>query len=234
MADAVEATERDAMPQLRVGTREQFPKATIHLCGGPVPFYSQEYAWSCSYACAMMFVAALAQRNGGLRYALADDAGLVDVSADGVICATGIRAIQQAVERAWNGGLNARGREKILALAPGEQFVGRAGPSALTGPCQIKAALREVDVPTTTEPFEGPDAGAKLLKALLHHFTTSADPAPCIYTNNSHVRVVVGVVVVATDDVRPVYLDPKWAEVEAKVLLKSHLRGRAYELLYLE
>ena len=46
-------------------------------------------------------------------------------------------------------------------------------------------------------------------------------------------RVVVGVVVVASNDVRPVYLDPMWDEVQVKVLRKHHLRGPAYELLYL-
>ena len=54
---------------------------------------------------------------------------------------------------------------------------------------------------------------------------------PCVYSNGSHVRVVVGVVVVAPDDVRPVYLDPMWDEVQVKVLRKHHFPGRAYELL---
>ena len=87
-----------------------------------------------------------------------------------------------------------------------------------------------VNVSTTTKPCEAPDAGAKLLKALRVHFA-SADPAPCVYSNGSHVRVVVGVVVVAPNDVRPVYLDPMWDEVQVKVLRKHHLRGPAYELL---
>ena len=102
------------------------------------------------------------------------------------------------------------------------------------GPCQIKAALRTVDVWTTTEPCEAPDAGGKLLEALRAHFTASDDPAPCVYSNGSHVRVVVGVVVVAPGDVRPVYLDPMWDEVQVKVLRKHHLsRAPAFELLYL-
>ena len=46
-------------------------------------------------------------------------------------------------------------------------------------------------------------------------------------------RVVVGVVVVAPNDVRPVYLDPMWDEVQVKVLRKHHFPGSAYELLYL-
>ena len=46
-------------------------------------------------------------------------------------------------------------------------------------------------------------------------------------------RVAVGVVVVAPEDVRLVYLDPMWAEVEAKVLRKHHLKAPAFELLYL-
>ena len=46
-------------------------------------------------------------------------------------------------------------------------------------------------------------------------------------------RVAVGVVVVALGDVRLVYLDPIWDEVEVKVLRKHHLRDPAYELLYL-
>ena len=47
-------------------------------------------------------------------------------------------------------------------------------------------------------------------------------------------RVAVGVVVVAPEDVRLVYLDPMWAEVEAKVLRKHHLKAPAFELLYIE
>jgi len=44
----------------------------------------------------------------------------------------------------------------------------------------------------------------------------------------------VGVVVVAPDDLRPVYLDPMWDEVQVKVLRKFHLRrSPAFELLYL-
>ena len=101
------------------------------------------------------------------------------------------------------------------------------------GPCQIKAALRTVDVWTTTEPCEAPDAGGKLLEALRAHFTASDDPAPCVYSNGSHVRVVVGVVVVAAEDVRLVYLDPMWDEVQVKVLRKHHLKAPAFELLYL-
>ena len=62
----------------------------------------------------------------------------------------------------------------------------------------------------------------------------SDDPAPCVYTNGKHVRVAVGVVVVAPGDVRLVYLDPSWDEVEVKVLRKHHLsRAPAYELLCL-
>ena len=156
------------------------------------------------------------------------------MSAEGAVCATGIRAIQEAIERAWNTGLNPGGREEILAYAPGEPFVGRDDASARMGPCQIKAALRTVNVSTTTKPCEAPDAGAKLLEALRVHFTASDDPAPCVYSNGSHVRVVVGVVVVAPNDVRPVYLDPMWDEVQVKVLRKHHFPGRAYELLYLE
>ena len=91
-----------------------------------------------------------------------------------------------------------------------------------------------VDVSTTTKPCEAPDAGGKLLEALSAHFTASDDPAPCVYSNGSHVRVVVGVVVVAAEDVRLVYLDPMWDEVQVKVLRKHHLKGSAYELLYFE
>jgi len=230
MASIEEPTEIDAMPQIRAGLAEAYPGACILLCAGAVPFYAQDYSWSCSYACAMMFFVALALREDGLRYALAD-AGLV--SAEGAVCATGIRAIQEAIERAWNTGLNPGGREEILAYAPGEPFVGRDDASARMGPCQIKAALRTVDVWTTTEPCEAPDAGGKLLEALRAHFTASDDPAPCVYSNGSHVRVVVGVVVVAPGDVRPVYLDPMWDEVQVKVLRKHHFPGSAYELLYL-
>ena len=116
-------------------------------------------------------------------------------------------------------------------MAPDEPFVGREDSSAQMGPCQIKATLRTVNVWTTTKPCEAPDAGGKLLEALRVHFTASDDPAPCVYSNGSHVRVVVGVVVVAPGDVRPVYLDPMWDEVQVKVLRKHHLRGPAYELL---
>ena len=100
------------------------------------------------------------------------------------------------------------------------------------GPLQIAAALRVVDVPTTTKRCNGAE---ELLDALRIHFTASDDPAPCVYTNGKHVRVAVGVVVVAPDDVRLVYLDPMWAEVEVKVLRKFHLRrASAFELLYIE
>ena len=76
---------------------------------------------------------------------------------------------------------------------------------------------------------------ARKRAATVYLFTASDDPAPCVYSNGSHVRVVVGVVVVAPDDVRPVYLDPMWDEVQVKVLRKHHLsRAPAYELLYLE
>ena len=84
-------------------------------------------------------------------------------------------------------------------------------------------------VPTTTKRCNWPE---ELLDALRVHFA-SDDPAPCVYTNGMHVRVAVGVVVVAPDDVRLVYLDPMWAEVEAKVLRKHHLKAPAFELLYL-
>lgn len=167
---------------------------------------------------------ALALREDGLRYALAD-AGLV--SAEGAVCATGILAIQAAIQRAWNADLNSRGRDKIIGFAPGKQFVGREDASAQMGPLQIAAALRVVDVPTTTKRCNGAE---ELLDALRIHFTASDDPAPCVYTNGKHVRVAVGVVV-APDDVRLVYLDPMWAEVEVKVLRKHHLRDPAYELL---
>ena len=53
----------------------------------------------------MMFFVALALRDGGFRDAL-ETAGLVAVSAEGAVCATGIRAIQEAIERAWKAGLN--------------------------------------------------------------------------------------------------------------------------------
>ena len=89
-----------------------------------------------------------------------------------------------------------------------------------------------VGVTTTTERCNG---AGELLEALRIHFTASDSPAPCVYTNGKHVRVAVGVVVVAPDDVRLVYLDPSWDEVEVKVLRKHHLsRAPAYELLYLE
>ena len=155
-------------------------------------------------------------------------AGLVAVSAEGAVCATGIRAIQEAIERAWKAGLNWRGRDKILRFAPGEPFVGREDDSAQMGPRQITAALDMVGVTTTTERCNGAE---ELLEALRIHFTASDSPAPCVYTNGKHVRVAVGVVVVAPDDVRLVYLDPMWDEVEVKVLRKHHLRDPAYELL---
>ena len=88
-----------------------------------------------------------------------------------------------------------------------------------------------VGVTTTTKRCNGAE---ELLDALRVHFTASDDPAPCVYTNGKHVRVAVGVVVVAPEDVRLVYLDPMWAEVEAKVLRKHHLKAPAFELLYLE
>ena len=62
------------------------------------------------------------------------------------------------------------------------------------------------------------------------HFA-SDDPAPCVYTNGKHVRVAVGVVVVAPENLRLVYLDPIWDEVQVKVLRKCDLRDPAYELL---
>ena len=97
------------------------------------------------------------------------------------------------------------------------------------GPLQIAAALRMVGVPTTTKRCNGAE---ELLDALRIHFTASDDPAPCVYTNGKHVRVAVGVVVVAPDDVRLVYLDPMWDEVQFKVLRKHHLRrAPAFELL---
>ena len=112
-----------------------------------------------------------------------------------------------------------------------EPFVGREDDSAQMGPRQITAALDMVGVTTTTERCNGVK---ELLEALRIHFTASDDPAPCVYTNGKHVRVAVGVVVVAPGDVRLVYLDPIWDEVEVKVLRKHHLsRAPAYELLYL-
>ena len=86
-----------------------------------------------------------------------------------------------------------------------------------------------VGVTTTTERCNG---AGELLEALRIHFTASDSPAPCVYTNGKHVRVAVGVVV-APEEIRLVYLDPIWDEVEVKVLRKHHLRGPAYELLYL-
>ena len=86
-----------------------------------------------------------------------------------------------------------------------------------------------VGVTTTTERCNG---AGELLEALRIHFTASDSPAPCVYTNGKHVRVAVGVVVVAPEDVRLVYLDPIWDEVEVKVLRKHHLlRAPAFELL---
>ena len=153
------------------------------------------------------------------------------MSAEGAVCATGIPAIQAAIQRAWNADLNSRGRDKIIGFAPGKQFVGREDATAQMGPLQIAAALRVVDVPTTTKRCNGAE---ELLDALRVHFAASDDPAPCVYTNGKHVRVAVGVVVVVPGDVRLVYLDPSWDEVEVKVLRKHHLRDPAYELLYFE
>ena len=63
------------------------------------------------------------------------------------------------------------------------------------GARQITAALDMVGVTTTTERCNGAE---ELLEALRIHFTASDSPAPCVYTNGKHVRVAVGVVVVAS------------------------------------
>ena len=76
------------------------------------------------------------------NYAL-DAAGLVAVSAEGTVCATGIRTIQAAIERAWDAGLNSEGHKDIMALAPDEPFVGREDSSAQMGPCQTKMCFRQ-------------------------------------------------------------------------------------------
>ena len=97
-------------------------------------------------------------------------------------------------------------------------------------PARVECGLRLNRVTQASHETSRPFRFSALRTA--SYFTASDDPAPCVYTNGKHVRVAVGVVVVAPEDVRLVYLDPIWDEVEVKVLRKHHLlRAPAFELL---